>query len=33
MLADWPEAERCEFARLIGRFTSEVHCHLDELNR
>ncbi|HEX3751286.1 MAG TPA: MarR family transcriptional regulator [Streptosporangiaceae bacterium] len=33
MLADWPDAERCEFARLIGRFTEEVHCHLDELNR
>jgi DNA-binding MarR family transcriptional regulator len=33
MLADWPDAERCEFARLIGRFTDEIHCHLDELNR
>jgi DNA-binding MarR family transcriptional regulator len=33
MLAGWPEAERCEFARLIGRFTDEIHCHLDELNR
>ena len=32
MLADWPDAERCEFARLIGRFTDEIHCHLDELN-
>lgn len=32
MLADWPEAERCEFARLIGRFSDEIHCHLDELN-
>src|ERR1700749_4216369 len=32
MPADWPEAERCEFARLIGRFSDEIHCHLDELN-
>ena len=32
MLADWPEAERCEFARLIGRFSDEVDCHLGQLN-
>jgi DNA-binding MarR family transcriptional regulator len=32
LLADWPAAERQEFARLIGRFTSDIHRQLDELN-
>jgi hypothetical protein len=32
MLADWPEADRTEFARLIGRFTSDIHRHLDDLD-
>ena len=32
MLADWPAADRAEFARLIGRFTDDIHRHLDELD-
>jgi DNA-binding MarR family transcriptional regulator len=32
LLADWPPAERCEFARLIGRFAGDIHRHLDELD-
>ena len=32
MLADWPAADRTEFARLIGRFTSDIHRHLDDLD-
>ncbi len=32
MLADWPAADRSEFARLIGRFTEDIHRHLDELD-
>lgn len=31
VLADWPAAERREFARLLGRFSAEVHRHLDDL--
>jgi DNA-binding MarR family transcriptional regulator len=33
LLADWPDAERREFARLICRFTGEIDRHLAELNR
>ena len=32
MLADWPAADRTEFARLIGRFTYDIHRHLDDLD-
>jgi DNA-binding MarR family transcriptional regulator len=32
MLADWPAADRAEFARLIGRFTDDIHRHLDDLD-
>jgi predicted transcriptional regulator len=32
MLADWPESDRTEFARLIGRLTSDIHRHLDDLD-
>ena len=32
ILAGWPPAERCEFARLIGRFTGDIDRSLDELN-
>ncbi|HEY6500135.1 MAG TPA: MarR family transcriptional regulator [Streptosporangiaceae bacterium] len=32
MLSDWPESDRDEFARLIGRFTSDIRRHLDEPN-
>jgi DNA-binding MarR family transcriptional regulator len=32
LLADWPPEERCEFARLIGRFAGDIHRHLDELD-
>jgi DNA-binding MarR family transcriptional regulator len=32
MLSDWPESDRDEFARLIGRFASDIRRHLDELN-
>jgi DNA-binding MarR family transcriptional regulator len=31
VLADWPAAEQNEFARLMCRFTDEVHRHLDDL--
>ncbi len=33
LLADWPPAERREFARLICRFTGDIDRHLGELNR
>jgi DNA-binding MarR family transcriptional regulator len=33
LLADWPDAERREFARLICRFTGDIDRHLGELNR
>jgi hypothetical protein len=32
LLAGWPPAERCESARLIGRFTGDIDRSLDELN-
>jgi hypothetical protein len=32
LLADWPPAERCGFARLISRFAGDIHRHLDELD-
>jgi DNA-binding MarR family transcriptional regulator len=32
LLADWPPAERCEFARLLGRFADGICQHLDELD-
>lgn len=32
LLADWPAEERCEFARLIGRFAGDIHRHLDDLD-
>ena len=32
VLADWPPEERCEFARLIGRFAGDIRRHLDELD-
>jgi DNA-binding MarR family transcriptional regulator len=32
MLSDWPESDRDEFARLIGRFTSDIRRQLDEPN-
>jgi DNA-binding MarR family transcriptional regulator len=32
MLSDWPESDRDEFARLIGRFTNDIHRHLDDLD-
>jgi hypothetical protein len=32
LLAGWPPAERCEFARLIGHFTGDIDRSLDELN-
>jgi hypothetical protein len=32
LLADRSPAERCEFARLIGRFAGDIHRHLDELD-
>jgi DNA-binding MarR family transcriptional regulator len=31
VLADWPVAEQQELARLMSRFTDEVHRHLDDL--
>jgi DNA-binding MarR family transcriptional regulator len=33
VLADWPEAERAQFARLICRFADGIDQHLDELGR
>ena len=33
LLADWPPAERREFARLICRFTGDIDRHLGELSR
>jgi DNA-binding MarR family transcriptional regulator len=32
LLADWPSADRCEFARLICRFTDDIDRHLTELH-
>jgi DNA-binding MarR family transcriptional regulator len=32
LLAGWPPAERCEFARLIGHFTGDIDRSMDELN-
>jgi hypothetical protein len=32
LLADWPPAERCEFARLLGRFANGICQQLDELD-
>jgi DNA-binding MarR family transcriptional regulator len=32
LVADWPGAERAEFARLLHRFNDEVQRHLQELN-
>jgi hypothetical protein len=32
LLADWPAADRHEFARLIGRFAGGIHRQLDELD-
>jgi DNA-binding MarR family transcriptional regulator len=32
VLADWPAAERREFARLIDRFSHDIQGHLDELD-
>jgi DNA-binding MarR family transcriptional regulator len=32
LLAGWPPAERCEFARLIGHVTGDIDRSLDELN-
>jgi DNA-binding MarR family transcriptional regulator len=31
LLADWSAAERCEFARLLGRLSDGVNQHLDDL--
>jgi predicted transcriptional regulator len=31
LLADWPAEDQRDFARLIGRFASDIHQHLDEL--
>ena len=32
LLADWPPEDQRDFARLIGRFASDIHRHLDELH-
>ncbi|HXL95394.1 MAG TPA: MarR family transcriptional regulator [Streptosporangiaceae bacterium] len=32
LLADWPEAERAEFARLLGRFNHGVQASIKELD-
>jgi DNA-binding MarR family transcriptional regulator len=32
LLADWPEAEQTEFARLLRQFTSDIHRHPGELD-
>jgi DNA-binding MarR family transcriptional regulator len=32
LLADWPPAERCEFARLLTRFADGICHHLDDLD-
>jgi DNA-binding MarR family transcriptional regulator len=31
LLADWSPEDQRDFARLIGRFASDIHQHLDEL--
>jgi len=31
LLADWSPEDQRDFARLIGRFASDIHRHLDEL--
>jgi len=32
LLADWPAADRCEFARLLSRFAGGICQHLDDLD-
>lgn len=32
VLADWPGADRCEFARLLGLFASDIQRHLGGLD-
>jgi len=32
LLASWPEAEQIEFARLLRKFTADIHGHLGELD-
>jgi len=32
LLADWPPEDQRDFARLIGRFASDIHRQLDELH-
>jgi DNA-binding MarR family transcriptional regulator len=32
LLADWPPEDQRDFARLIGRFASDIHQHLDKLH-
>jgi DNA-binding MarR family transcriptional regulator len=32
LVADWPDAEQVEFARLLRQFTGNIHRHLGELD-
>ena len=32
LLADWSPEDQRDFARLIGRFASDINQHLDELH-
>jgi predicted transcriptional regulator len=32
LLADWSPEDQRDFARLIGRFASDIHRQLDELH-
>jgi|ERR1022692_879560 DNA-binding MarR family transcriptional regulator len=32
LVADWPDAEQIEFARLLRQFTGNIHRHLGELD-
>jgi DNA-binding MarR family transcriptional regulator len=32
LLADWSPEDQRDFARLIGRFASDIHRHLDEIH-
>jgi DNA-binding MarR family transcriptional regulator len=32
LLTDWAPEERCEFARLLGRFAGDICRHLDDLD-
>src|SRR5215470_14626051 len=32
VLADWPDADRAELARLLRRFADDMHRHLEELD-